>query len=261
VEQRRPFFATGPNLSGFTHLEQRGLANYDALQIQLTKRFSKGLSFLASYTWGKVIENASSNYGGPGHQDARNLNADRGPAGIDLRQRFVTSWLYELPFGRGKQFLSNASGIANQFVGGWQLGGVATVQTGLPFTVYGGAGRPNRVCNGKLSNPTVNRWFDASCFVIPATVPDPVHGGVYIPFGNSGAYILSGPGVVDFDFSAFKSFRITETKRVEFRSEWFNAFNHAQFLYPDGTINDGTTGQIFNAKPSRQIQMVLKFLF
>lgn len=263
VEPRRPYYRFVPRVTGFTHVEQRGVGNYHAMQIGLNKRFSNGVSFLTNYTWSKAIENPASNYGNTGHQDVRNLDADRALAGVDLRHRWVASWLYELPFGRGRQYLSSTSAIVNHIVGNWQLGGVGLVMSGLPFTVSGGAGRPDRVCNGQTppGGHTIERWFDATCFPLPATVADPVRGGVYIPFGNSGANPLTGPGTVNFDFSAFKSFLVTEGKRVEFRSEWFNAFNHAQFLNPSSAVNTGTTGRLLNAKPSRQIQMALKFIF
>jgi len=273
VEPRRPYFAFVPRVTGFTQVEQRGVGNYHALQVGLNKRFSSGLSFLTNYTWSKAIENPASNYGNAGqvlatpilaaHQNVRNLDADRALAAVDLRHRWVASWLYDLPFGRGRQYLSSASGFVNQLVGGWQLGGVGLIQSGNPFTVTGGAGRPDRICNGQTppEGHSVDKWFDPACFPLPASVPDPVRGGLYIPFGNAGANPLTGPGTVNFDFSAFKSFFITESKRIEFRSEWFNAFNHPQFLNPSSVVNTGTTARLVNAKPSRQIQMVLKFVF
>jgi hypothetical protein len=263
VQARRPFFFADPRLTDFTYLEQRGVGNYHGLQVSLKKRLSHGLSFLTDYTWSKAIENPGSNYGNTGHQNARNLDADRGLAGVDLRHRWVGSVLYELPFGRGKSLGSNAGGVANQVIGGWQLGAVATVQSGLPFTVGGGAGRPDRVCNGETPSGghTLNQWFDTSCFVLPNPVSDPVNGGVYIPFGNSGANVLTGPGYADLDLSVFKTFPITEAKRVEFRSEWFNALNHAQFFNPAASVGTGTYGHILNARPARQIQMALKFIF
>jgi hypothetical protein len=263
VQARRPFYAVDPNLTDFTYVEQRGVGNYHGLQVNLKKRYSNGLSFLTNYTWSKAIENPGSNYGNTGHQNARDLDADRALAGVDVRHRWVASVLYELPFGRGKPFATNANGMVNALVGGWQLNAVGTIQSGLPYTVSGGAGRPDRICNGQTppGGHSVTEWFDVSCFVLPATVPDPVHGGVYIPFGNAGANILTGPGIVNFDLSAFKTFAVTESKRVEFRSEWFNAANHPQFQNPSSAINTGTTGQILNARPSRQIQMALKFIF
>jgi hypothetical protein len=263
VQARRPFYAADPLLTGFTWIEQRGVGDYHALQLNLKKRYSRGLSFLTNYTWAKALENPGSNYSNSSHQNARNLDADFGPGGGDVHHRWVGSLLYELPFGKGKAYGSSAGGVANEIIGGWQLGAVSTLQTGLPFTVTGGAGRPNRICDGQVppGGQTVKKWFDPACFPLPATAPDLVNGGVYIPFGNSGSNILRGPGIVNFDISAFKTFLITESKRIEFRSEWFNAFNHPQFLNPSAAVNTGTTGQLLNARPSRQIQMALKFIF
>src|SRR5262249_29138468 len=153
------------------------------------------------------------------HQDARNLEADRGNSGNDVRHRFTFGGLYELPFGAGKSMASNASGLLNALVGGWQIGSVAVIQSGLPFTVTGGAGRPNRTCDGKLEDPTPNRWFDASCFPLPAAVTDPVRGGLYIPFGNSGTFVLTGDGILNVDLSAAKTIRVSEGMRFELRGE------------------------------------------
>jgi hypothetical protein len=258
-----PYFAlTGGKNFSLTFIDQRGKANYNTLQITLTKRYSRGFSFLTDYTWSHAIENTSHWFGGTFHQDERNLNADRANSGNDLRHRFVFSGLYELPFGRNKAYGGNASGLVNGFVGGWQLGGVAIFQGGSPYTVTGGGGRPDRICDGRLSNPTVLKWFDDSCFPLPAAVPDPVYGGVFIPFGNAGSNILTGPGVANFDLSVFKSVYLGEETRFEYRAEFFNAFNHPQFLNPaSGVPSPGFAGRILNARDSRQIQMVLKFVF
>jgi Carboxypeptidase regulatory-like domain/TonB dependent receptor len=260
AQERRPYFAIAPGLTGITYKEQRARSYYDALQVSLTKRFSRGLSFLTNYTWSHAIE--IPGFQGGGHQNARNLDADRSNSGNDLRHRFVLNWLYELPFGPGKPYLGNASAVVKGLVAGWQVGTVTIIQSGSPYNITGGAGRPNRTCDGRLtSGRTVEKWFDTSCFTLPAAVPDPVRGGVYIPFGNSGTYLLPGPALINFDISLFKSFNISEAKRFEFRSEFFNAFNHPQFLNPAATVNTGTFGRIVNARPSRQIQMVLKFVF
>ncbi len=207
-------YATAPRITGFTEVEQRGAGNYHGLQIGLKKSFSSGLSFLTNYAWPKAIENPGSNYGNTGHQDVRNLDADRALAGVDLRHRWVGRYLYELPFGKGRRYGSNSNSVATQIVGGWQLGGVSIIQTGLPFTVSGGAGRPNRICNGQTppGGHSVDFWFDLSCFPLPAAVTYTLRGGLYIPFGNAGANVLTGPGLVNFDFSAFKTFRVTEGK-------------------------------------------------
>ena len=254
IEPRRPFFGTVPNITGIRLLENRGNANYNGLQTSLTKRFSNNLSFIANYTWSHTIGIPSGPFGNSGHQNSRNLAADRSHAPTDVRHRAVFSWLYEIP---GK----SENAVFNGVIGNWQLGGVTTFQSGSPYTVSGGAGRPNRVCDGTLSNPTVERWFDASCFPLPDPVEDPVFGGVFIPFGNAGPNILAGPGIANFDLSLFKKFPIGEQRWFEFRAEFFNAFNHSQFLNPSSTVNTGTTARILNARKSRQIQIALKFSF
>ncbi|MEW5976485.1 MAG: TonB-dependent receptor [Acidobacteriota bacterium] len=264
VATRRPYFATIPNVSGFNYLENRLNSSYHALQATLTKRFSGGLSFMTNYTWSHGIGFISGPFGaGGGHQNARDLNADRGNSLTDVRHRYIANWLYELPFGKGKPFLSNSHAVVNGILGDWQLGGVVTIQSGSPFTVSGGLGRPNRTCDGKLPRGErgPDRWFDAGCFPLPAPVADPVAGGVFTPFGNSGTAILAGPGISNVDISFFKSIPVSEGKKFEFRSEFFNAFNNSQFLNPNGAILQGTTARILAARPSRQIQMVLKFIF
>lgn len=261
VQPRRPYFGTVPKNTGLTFVDQRGRANYHALQVSLTKRFSQGLSFLTNYTWAHAIDVGA--YQDPRHQNMRDLDADRGRSSNDVRHRFVFSGIYELPFGRGKRYGSNASGALNQLVGGWQITGTGIYQSGFPYHPSGGAGRPDRICDGDTppGGHKVEMWFDPSCFPLPSTVPDPVRGGVFIPFGSAGSFILTGPPIANVDLSVFKSFSLGEERRVEFRAEFFNAINHPQFRNPASGVPSGTAGRIFNARESRQIQMVLKFVF
>ena len=254
VEPRRPFFSTIPNVTGIRLLENRGNSNYNALQTSLTKRFSRGISFMANYTWGHTIGFSSGPFGNAGHQDNTNLALDYSNAPTDVRHRAVFSWTYEVPFKSDNAF-------ANGVIGNWQIGGVTTLQKGSPYTVSGGAGRPDRICDGRLSNPTVERWFDASCFPLPTPVSDPVFGGVFIPYGNAAPNVLPGPGIANFDLSLFKKFPIGEQRVLEFRIEFFNALNHSQFFNPSSAVNTGTTGRVLNARDSRQIQVVGKFSF
>ncbi|OLE83183.1 MAG: hypothetical protein AUG07_08700 [Acidobacteria bacterium 13_1_20CM_2_60_10] len=262
AQSRRPYFPVDPNVFDLTYVDQRGRANYHALQATLTKMFSHGVSFLTDFTWGHSIDVGSYQEGSK-RQDERNLDAGRGTSSNDTRNRFVFSGIYELPFGRGKPFLTNASGPVNQTAGGWELAATTIIQSGFPFTVTGGAGWPNRTCTG--NNPpggrTVDHWFDPNCFPLPALVPDPVRGGLYTPFGNAGSDILTGPGIANLDFSLFKSFNIREKSRIEFRSEFFNILNHTQFLQPSAGVPSGAAGHIFSTRDSRQIQMVLKLIF
>jgi hypothetical protein len=261
---REPYGAlVGRDFSLGTRKDNRGWQWYHALQATFTRRFSSGFSYLLNYTWSHANGLAMCSLCSVDHQNILNLNADSGNSGTDFRHRFNASWLYELPFGRGKPYASNASGVSNALVGGWQFGGIALIQSGEAYNITGGAGRPNRVCNGNAppGGHTLTEWFDPSCFPLPAAVPDLVHGGVYIPYGNSGFNPLIGPGTVEFDLSGFKSFQITESKRLEFRSEFFNAFNRANFNLPSSGVPSATAGEITAARPSRQIQMSLKFLF
>jgi hypothetical protein len=261
AQERRPYYPVVSNVQDLNLIDQRGRGNYNALQTSLTKRFSHGVSFLTDYTWGHAITSAGYQEGR--HQNNYNLDADRGNSSNDTRHRFVFSGIYELPVGRGKAYLTDASGPTNQLLGGWQSSATLLIQSGFPFSVTGGAGWPDRICTG--NNPpggqSVLHWFDASCFPLPAVVPDPVHGGVYTPFGNSGADILPGPGIANLDLSLFKVFNIREKARIEFRSEFFNILNKTQFLQPSLSVPSSTAGEIFSARDSRQIQMVLKISF
>jgi len=260
---REPYGQVDPRLFSVQEQEQRANTSFNSLQVTLIKHLSKGLTFDANYTWSHAIGEPFSYFDTGGHQDARNLNADIGNLSEDVRNRFVADEVYSLPFGRGQHFGGAVSSMANAFVGGWQLGGVETVQTGMPYTVTGGAGRPNAICNGSTppGGHTVAEWFNPACYPLPAPIPDFAHGGVYIPFGNAGVNTLYGPGLVDFDLSLYKDFNWSESKSIEFRSEFFNAFNRPNFAQPFSTVNTGITGHILSAGAAREIQLVLKFMF
>ena len=264
VEPRRPYYSTMPGVTDWRYQESRGTATYNSLQTSLTKRFSSGMSFLVNYTWSHAMAQGSGIFGpGAPHQNREDLNADRGLSQTDVRQRFVGNWLYELPFGAGKKYKNDAKGVTQQIVGNWQFGGILQIQSGSPVNVTGGAGRPNRTCNGNLPKGTrnVNQWFDPACFPIPAPVPDTVNGGVYTPFGNSGGMVIIAPGLNEWSLSIFKTFPIDEQRSIQFRTEFFNAFNHTAFGVPNTAANQSSTGVIFSAKDPRNIQFGLKFIF
>jgi outer membrane receptor protein involved in Fe transport len=263
VNNRRPFFAVRPTLADVTWAVSDGTASYHALQFSATKRLSHGLSGLLSYTFGHAVDTVGQSFGGgadgPLPQDPRNRLADRGNSPFDIRHRLTIAWNYALPFGEGHRWLSGG-GPAEYVLGGWQVNGINTFQTGLPFTptlnaptVNTGTGsRPDRIGDGTLSNPTVDRWFDTSAFTTPAQ----------FTYGNSGRNILYGPGRVNFDFSLFKEFDITKGSRLQFRAECFNLFNTAQFDLPNaaiGAANAGTITAIVGTP--RQIQFGLKVIF
>jgi hypothetical protein len=259
-----------------------GIANssYNALEVSLKQRFSHGLSFLASYTYSKAIDDASSfNMTGSaakpvaGENDlAQNpfdLAAERGPSLFDARHRFVFSYQWSLPF------FHQSGGAMQAALGGWQVNGIVTAMSGTPFTIFdstdvsdqGGApeitgfsaNRPN-VVSGQVPNSgpkTVSAWLNRAAFA--QVIPDP--NSPVQQFGNAGRNIGVGPRYSDWDFSIFKNFRVTESKDIQFRAEFFNILNHPNFRLPDSDISSPTFNQIQAALPPRVVQLALKFLF
>ena len=242
-------------------------SNYHALVGRFEKRFGGGLSFINSFTWSKAISDAQPFSGGSNDtgnriQDVFNKKADKGLAPYDHKLRFVSSFLYELPFGRGKRFGAGASGVLNGFIGDWQLNGILSLQSGYPITVRrsgdplsigtDGAVRPDMVCNPNLprGQRTVDRFFDTACFVAP---PD--------RFGNAGRSTVIGPGINSWDLAMFKAFRIRESVSLQFRAEFFNAFNHPDWGIPGRDVGAGGLGLINSASDPRIIQFGLKLLF
>lgn len=262
VASRRPYFGMRPGLVDVTYALSDGLSAYHAFQFTADKRFSHGLGMLLAYTWSHAIENVGTEYGGGtgAPQDIRNRRADRGNASFDLRHRMTIGYLYNLPFGKGRAYL-NRGGAANLILGGWQTNGIATFQTGLPFTptlqtptTNCCASRPDRAASGALpsSQRTINRWFDPAAFTTPALYT----------FGNSGRNILYGPGRVNFDLSLFKEFLFRDTVKLQFRAEAFNAFNTPQFGLPNASIGNRLAGVISSVVGNpRQMQLALRLEF
>ena len=259
-----------------------GIANssYNALETSLRKRFSYGMAFLASYTFSKSIDDASSfNMTGSaakpvaGENDlAQNpfdLAAERGRSLFDSRHRLVISYQWDLPLWR------QPHGWYQQILGAWQLSGIATVASGTPFTVFdsndvsqqGGApeitgfsaNRPNLVPgqNPNAGPRTAHAWLNPAAFQRITPNPDsPVQ-----QFGTAGRNIAQGPGYADWDFAASKNILVTEGTQFQFRAEFFNLLNHTNFRLPDSDISSPTFNQILAAQPPRLIQLALKFQF
>ncbi|MFN7993465.1 MAG: TonB-dependent receptor [Bryobacteraceae bacterium] len=255
VDPRRPF----SNLTeGF---EVANIANsiYHALQVKLEKQYSNGLSLIASYTLAKSIDDSSSDFGS-GYQDEYNLRLERAVSNFDTRQRLSVGYIYDLPFGKGKT-LSPSNSVLQYIVSGWEASGIVTLQSGLPFTVNSGydiantgsgGQRPNRISSGKLSNPTIDKWFDTSAFALPADYT----------FGNSGRNILYRDGISTWDASLLRNFQIREGMRLQFRGEFFNVLNHADFGTPVRTLSSGQFGMVFGTSHDPRIgQVALKFIF
>jgi hypothetical protein len=262
--------------------EIASLANssYNALEASLRKRFSHGLSFLASYTWAHSIDDVSSfNITGSASQPVAgendlaqnpfNLAAERGRSMFDARQRFVLSYQWSLPF------LQHSSNWYGHVLGNWQLNGIVTAMSGTPFTVFDSkdvslqgtapeisgfsSNRPNVIGNPNSGPHTVAQWFNVNAFQRITQDPNsPVQ-----QFGNEGRNAVQGPGYVNWDFSAFKNIRLTESKEVQFRGELFNVLNHTNFRLPVSDISAPSTafGHIQSDVSPRVIQVALKFLF
>jgi Carboxypeptidase regulatory-like domain/TonB dependent receptor len=262
VQTRRPYYATVANATDFTDHLHAGRSHYNALQATLTKRYSNGISFMTSYVWSHMLE--VGYFSGTTPQNPADPNAEKRNGDSDLRNRFVFSGLYQLPFGHGRQFGANSPSYVNALIGGWQLGTATIVQSGNWIPVTGGAGRPNRICDGNLprNQRGPNQWFNASCFPLPTPVPDLVYGGTYVPYGDAGPNIINVPGIGDVGLSGFKVFPWGEGRSVEFRAEAFNLLNTPHFGPPQAAVPSSTAGQIFStAEDNREIQLVLKISF
>ena len=262
VQSRRPF----PNLNSFTSIQNRGNSTYHSLQLKLQKHYSFGLSFLSSYTLSKAINDLPEICcAQPFPQNSYDLPAEKGLADFDQRQRWVTSFDYELPFGRGRRH-NIENHVLDLIAGGWHVGGIFTIASGFPFspligfdpsnTGSQGLLRADRVGNGNLPSGqrSPDLWFDINAFAAPAD----------FTFGNAGRNILTGPGETILDGSIRKEFNLLKEQKLEFRAEFFNMLNHPYFAQPDNFLDDGpgSFGTITSLSiPMRQVQLGLKYRF
>ena len=287
LERPYPQYAA-VNLNGFGCCS----SNYNALQATVTRRFQGGGTMLVAYTNAKLMSNTDTltswleggTTGGVGAvQDWNNLKGERSLSSQDVSQRLVISYVLDLPFGRGKRFLSDVHGIAGAAVSGWGLDGITTFQRGFPVKLaWGGSNemtadgfgvgtlRPDYIsgCNKSRSGSSLSRvseWFNTSCFTQPggtnAATGGPNNEWV---FGNEPRVdaTIRQQGVVNFDFAVFKRTSITERFNVEFRTEFFNLFNHPQFGPPNGTLTSANFGVVTNTvNLPRLIQFGLKLNF
>jgi hypothetical protein len=263
-------------------LRSDGFSNYNSLQVRWEKNFSHGLQFEASYTYAHALDDASSaalgSLANGDFRDQRYPFLEYGNSDFDVRHRFILSYIYQLPFGNGKQFGNTATGWKNQLIGNWQVAGITTASTGNYYTITdaasnvstsdsgGGVGyytvRPNVVGNPN-GKPCVAGQFFNTCAFIDNTIP--------FTFGNAGRNIVRGPGYQNWDLSIFKLFPVNETKRFEFRAEFFNIWNHYNpLIEPANAISEepqplelGTPqyGYYQGARDPRFVQFAVKFYF
>lgn len=259
-------FPDWANLSDF--LKSDGEANYNSFQLHLQRSFSKGVAFDIAYTWGKALGNTQDNLSGGGGnnlvrpQNAHDLDKDYGRLVFDQNHRLVAHWLWELPFGVGKAYLNDGP-IAN-ILGGWQFNGIWSSTSGAPLGISASDRSGTRSqnfradCIGNPSGPeTVAQFFNKGAFRQPAN----------FTFGSCGVASLSGWPHHVFDLSIFKDFSLAfrEGARLQFRAEFFNAFNTPQFADPITSVTSSrfseTSGVFDSEKEARVIQFGLKFIF
>jgi hypothetical protein len=275
VSARRPFANISSSL-GFLDSQWNGYSNYNAGNLKLERR-SNSMALLAVYTWAKSLDDKSAAAGVgstnafAGHMDEHNPRRDYGLSDFNVDHRFVASAVYQLPIGRGKHYGNDMNKAADFAVGGWQVTAITTFQKGFPFSVlcndnFGLLLSFTQRCN-QIGDPgnehSVNRWFNTAAFVQPLAGQ----------FGNSGRDIIQGPGINNWDIGIGKDFKLTERVAFQFRTEFFNVFNHHQYGYDpftstsigapvDNNPNDGPIyGTVIAARPGRIIQFGGKIVF
>ena len=256
--------ATRPYLQYRAILQSDFNANssYNALVARYHHRMSHGLDLRVEYTFSKALYDGWELGGATNNQIATNRALDKGPTSFNVKHRGVISALWELPFGRGRALGSDMPRGLDYAVGGWTVTTIGTFSNGLPIfiTVPNRTGspfvghRPNRTCSGVLDSANLRsnlQFIDTSCF-------QNTERGF---FGNSDRAPISGPGLNNFAFGIQKQFPVAESQYVQLRVEMFNAFNHAQFRNPNGSVANRNFGLVSSARAPRIIQMGLKFVF
>jgi hypothetical protein len=266
-------------------VEDMGNGEYNSLALRVSKRFTAGMSLIAAYTYGLSIDDTSNiriqGYDTLFPQNSYCIRCERGFSSFDTRHRLVISPLYEVPIGKAKQLNIN-SPVANAIVGGWQVGGIFTLQSGVPQNIIigsqdnsntqSGYDRPNSTgISSGISNPSPNGWYNRAAFAVAP----------FGQFGNVGRNTALAPGVFSINAEVHKNFRMPykESHQVQFRAEAFNLLNHPNFGGPNGNILTGLPDPnapnpataphlgfgVINTTatgiPMRQIQLGLKYTF
>ena len=264
-----------PSLGAGFFWYTEGNSRYNALQTDLVRRLSHGLQFRFNYTWSKNLDMNSGLTGAQANNQAQmimdrnNVSRDWGPSALDVTHQVSISAHYELPFGKGKRWVSGSS-VGDRIVGGWQLNAITTLLSGFPFTPQIGSNRsgdgdtrnPDRPnLNPAFTGPVItgnpNQWYNPAAFLLPA----------FGTWGNLGRGTYRGPGLATVDLSLFKGISISERMNLQFRAEAFNLLNHANYGTPNATvfssgIVNSSAGLISStATTSRQIQFGLKLIF
>jgi hypothetical protein len=261
-----------PRLGQMLYSSHSGMSNFHGLNAKLERRFAQGFQILMAYTWAKSIDTDSAGSFGSPNLNPANFQLDRGPSDFDIRQRWVTSLVYELPFGKGKAVLGDIGGVANAFIGGWQVNTIASYQSGVNRSVTApnltGISYVTQRADATGINPysgfngitpqegfgDTNRglyWFNPNAF--SQTLP--------LKFGTSGRDIIRAPAWWNTDLSAFKNFYFKEGMSLQFRAEAFNAFNNVKFFPPDMNSAGANFARLVSADRPRVLQLALRFTF
>jgi hypothetical protein len=256
---RLPF----PTLGAILDDRSIGLSQYNALQVDVEKKYSQGLTFRVGYTYSNAMDDAQTAQNGNYLPWDPKLDWQR--SDFNVKHNFVLTTTYALPLGHGRRFAGGATGVGDKIISGWHVVGIFSdhsgfaipgpISTDLSNTNAGfwGGGHPNEICDGNLpsSQRTVQHWFNASCFpVAPANTFGDVHSG-----------ILTAPGYVNLDFSAIKDTKISEKINFQFRAEFFNALNKTNLDGPVNNVSSTLVGQILSSEPARRIQFVGRIVF
>jgi len=252
-----------PQYTGVSQIRASvGDSVYHAFTLRVDKRMSHGLQFQAAYTFGKLIDDVQERFSGrSSFIDPYNLRLSRSTSDLDRSQYFVTNFIYELPFGYGKHW--GTKGFAGKVLGNWQVSGITTVETGQPVVITG----PNNTqLPGisayalRLRNPnlpsgqqTIDRWFDTTAF---ASAPLYSLGTDSRTEPN-----LRNPGLLNVDLGLSRSQPITESVRLQFRAEMFNATNKVNFSAPSASVTASNFGQITAAGGGRTVQLALRLTY
>jgi Carboxypeptidase regulatory-like domain/TonB-dependent Receptor Plug Domain len=258
-QDRRPY----PLYGDFGSITNAGSSTYNSIQLKLNKRWSNGIWLLSAFTYSKAYNDQPEICcASPWPPDSYNIHAERGPADYDERYRSVTSFAWDLPFGKGRRFL-DTEGVLNGIFGGWQFGGIVTIAAGFPFSpaisqdtsnsgTFGQL-RPDLIGNPTVANPSPAQWYNPAAYATPAE----------FTFGNAGRNSLVGPGTRNADLYVRKEFKLGNRTRLEVRVEAFNAFNHPNFGLPDNYIDDGESAGTITSTSlhQRQIQFGARLAF
>jgi hypothetical protein len=233
-----------PQLGTVTTLENGGSMFYNGLILSAERKLKNGLLFQVSHTWAKDLTDAHDSGSIPSLTNAYNRGMDRGNNVYTRNHRFVVTSIWDLPFRAGARQLRTR--VLRELLSDWSLSGFLIAQTGQYFTpsfagsdpanIGATGGRPDRIADGRLSNPAIERWFDVNAFMAP-----PANSG---RFGNSGINILRGPGTQLLNLGAFKRFVLTENLRFQMEATFTNALNHPNYSNPSSNVNNATAGVI-----------------